>query len=174
MDSTIPWPANLRNSRPPARPAPGKKPLPPRREKREAKPSMSADVPSLVKSALGPLECEVLREVCNAGELSARQVLQRIDRSLAYTTVMTTLARLYRKGLLSCRASGKALLYTSRLSSAQLELQLVRDLVQALLACKEVHDEELAAAIVNAMRQERPELLRQLRRAMLNDGVYES
>ncbi len=48
----------------------------------------------------------------------------------------------------------------------QLEIQLARDLVRALVACKDVPSQELAAAIVEAMHQERPEMLQELNRAM--------
>jgi predicted transcriptional regulator len=114
----------------------------------------------------------VLQQVCGFGESTARQVLDRIARPLAYTTVMTTMTRLYRKGLLSCRLSGKTFIYGSRLSVAQLELQLAHDLVKALVACDAVQTQELAAAIVEAIRSERPQLLQELKRALHEaDGV---
>jgi predicted transcriptional regulator len=115
------------------------------------------------------LECEVLQQVCGFGESTARQVLERMPRPLAYTTVMTTMTRLYRKGLLNCRLSGKTFLYNSRLSAAQLEMQLARDLVEALVACDEVQSQELAAAIVEALRRKRPQLLQELKRALQAD-----
>ncbi len=142
------------------------------RRRKNTKLPPSADVPSLIRPVLGPLECEVLQQVCGFGESTVRQVLERISRPLAYTTVMTTMTRLYRKGLLSCRLSGKTFFYSSRLSAAQLEMQLAHDLVKALVACDAVQSQELAAAIVEAVRLERPQLLQELKRALGEaDGV---
>lgn len=52
---------------------------------------------------LGDLEAEVLGAVSTLRQASARNVLGHLskDRRIAYTTVSTTLDRLYRKGLLS-------------------------------------------------------------------------
>ena len=49
---------------------------------------------------LGPLESDVLQVLWSKGESSVRDVLEQLDRPLAYTTVMTTLDRLFKKGLL--------------------------------------------------------------------------
>ena len=50
------------------------------------------------------------------GELSVRALAKHLERPLAYTTVMTTLARLHEKGLLSRKRDGKRYLYSARLS----------------------------------------------------------
>jgi predicted transcriptional regulator len=63
--------------------------------------------------ALGPLEAEVMRLVWEMGEVQVEEVhsvLQR-DREIAYTTVMTVMARLAAKGLLHRRKQGRAYLY---------------------------------------------------------------
>jgi predicted transcriptional regulator len=70
---------------------------------------------------LGPLERRVLELLWErAGEASVRQVCEAIP-DLAYTTLMTTLDRLHRKGLLSRRRSGRAFHYQPRISRSQLE-----------------------------------------------------
>lgn len=43
--------------------------------------------------------------------LSVRDMLQRLDDGLAYTTIMTVMNRLYDKGLLRRRRSGRAWVY---------------------------------------------------------------
>src|ERR1700760_1884278 len=66
------------------------------------------------KSALPPLhelESEVMEELWKAGESSVRTVMeslnQRAPNPRAYTTYMTIMARLHRKGLLGRRREGK-------------------------------------------------------------------
>lgn len=52
---------------------------------------------------LGELEAAVLGSVVRLGKASARQVAEDLEpsRGLAYTTISTTLDRLYKKGLLT-------------------------------------------------------------------------
>jgi predicted transcriptional regulator len=60
----------------------------------------------------GGLEREVLAALAVAGDpMSATQVLAELGGALAYTTVMTTLARLHAKGVLTRQMSGRAYLY---------------------------------------------------------------
>ncbi len=65
---------------------------------------------------LGPLEVQVMEILWGAGERSVRDVVERLDRKLAYTTVMTTLDRLFKKGLLDRQKSERAFLYSPRVS----------------------------------------------------------
>ena len=168
MDPVISWPSPPREQHSDEKP-PRRKTSPSSSRKRRLTAAPAVEVPSLIRSALGPLECEVLRQMCGFGESTAREVLHRIPRPLAYTTVMTTMARLYRKGLLGCRMSGKTFVYRSRLSSAQLEMQLAHDLVRALVSCDGIQNQDLAAAMVEAMRRERPQLLQELKQALHQD-----
>jgi predicted transcriptional regulator len=60
----------------------------------------------------GALEREVLASLAAAGRpLTAGQVLADLGGGLAYTTVMTTLARLHAKGALTREQSGRAYTY---------------------------------------------------------------
>jgi len=71
---------------------------------------------------LGPLESQVLRILSREGESSVRDVLNRLDRPLAYTTVMTTLDRLFKKGLLDRHLADRSFRYVpsdQRLRRAQ-------------------------------------------------------
>ncbi|MFQ5951271.1 MAG: BlaI/MecI/CopY family transcriptional regulator, partial [Candidatus Geothermarchaeales archaeon] len=54
---------------------------------------------------LGPLEARVLAVMAEMDELSVRDVLVRLgeQREFAYTTIATTLDRLYSKGLVRRR-----------------------------------------------------------------------
>lgn len=59
---------------------------------------------------LGPLETEVMETVWDLGDTTVRDVYEALAdrRDLAYTTVMTTMARLASKGLLERDTSGLA------------------------------------------------------------------
>jgi predicted transcriptional regulator len=71
--------------------------------------------PSLVSPAqLGPLERRLLQAVWERGNTTVRELIEGGDTGLAYTTLMTTLDRLYKKNLLSRQAEGRAYRYTPR------------------------------------------------------------
>ena len=63
---------------------------------------------------LGPLEQQVLRELWSRGSGTVRELLESENMMLAYTTVMTTMDRLYKKGLLNREAEGRAYRYFPR------------------------------------------------------------
>lgn len=65
--------------------------------------------------------------VWEAGEaMSVRDVCERVKRSkLAYTTVMTTMDRLHKKGLLARTKQGNAFLYLAALSRDEYQRRIV-------------------------------------------------
>lgn len=61
---------------------------------------------------MGALESEVLEKIWSQPEgLTPRDVLDRLDGDLAYTTVMTIMNRLWNKGLLERVKEGRAFRY---------------------------------------------------------------
>ena len=60
---------------------------------------------------LGSLEREVLTLVCETGGGTVRDISNCLSRPLAYTTVMTTLDRLYKKDLLIRQKEGRGFRY---------------------------------------------------------------
>lgn len=60
---------------------------------------------------LGSLEREVLDLVCETGGGTVREICKHLSRPLAYTTVMTTLDRLYKKELLHRQKQGRGYRY---------------------------------------------------------------
>lgn len=68
------------------------------------------------QGGLGHLEAEVLEILWHHGECSVRDVKERLGRRLAYTTVMTTLDRLYKKGRLERSKSNRSFRYAPMLS----------------------------------------------------------
>ena len=80
-----------------------------------------------------PLELECLKALWNLGEGNVSQVRQQLSgtRPLAYTTVMTVLDRLARKGVISRRKAGRAFLYAPQVSRETLRRVAVRQLVDS-------------------------------------------
>lgn len=70
---------------------------------------------------LGHLESTVMELLWTRGESNVREAMEGLDRKLAYTTVMTTLDRLYKKGLLDRRKSERAFFYSPRLTQREWE-----------------------------------------------------
>ncbi len=68
-------------------------------------------------SPLGHLELSVMEILWSRGRSNVRDVACSLDRKLAYTTVMTTLDRLFKKGLLQREKSDRAYLYSPALSA---------------------------------------------------------
>src|SRR5258706_2129335 len=71
--------------------------------------------------SLGRLEFDLMQILWARGESNVRDVAQQLSRPLAYTTVMTTLDRLYKKGLLDRRMPDRAFLYSARFSQPEWE-----------------------------------------------------
>jgi predicted transcriptional regulator len=63
---------------------------------------------------LGPLERRILEEVWSRRSLTVRELLSDGKIELAYTTVMTTLDRLFKKGLLERTEEGRAFRYSAQ------------------------------------------------------------
>jgi predicted transcriptional regulator len=94
---------------------------------------------------LGKLESELMERIWERGETSVRDLYEELASRLAYTTVMTTLDRLYKKRILSRRAIGRAFYYSPKLSRQAYNQQLTQHLLgiaveeagsqQAVLSC---------------------------------------
>jgi predicted transcriptional regulator len=77
-----------------------------------------------------PLEVECLKALWTLGEGSVKDVRKALTgRSLAYTTVLTLLDRLARKGGVSRRKVGRSFVYAPVLSRGVLRRMAVQDLV---------------------------------------------
>src|SRR6201987_2493846 len=90
--------------------------------------------PSEVASlALGKLERQVLDETWRRREVSVRDIYLALDERIAYTTLMTTLDRLFKKKLLGRRKDGRAFLYTPAVSRDEFEHGIREDVIDGLL-----------------------------------------
>ncbi|HEY0875823.1 MAG TPA: BlaI/MecI/CopY family transcriptional regulator [Vicinamibacterales bacterium] len=90
-----------------------------------------------VETALGTLEREVMDVLWREEDLAVRDVQARLHRSIAYTTVMTTLDRLYKKGVLLRRQSGRAFFYSAAVTRPQLQAQIASSLLAGLLQSRD-------------------------------------
>lgn len=113
---------------------------------------------------LGPLESAVMEAVWQQGEGSVRDVAERLERSLAYTTVMTTLDRLYKKRLLDRRKSERAFVYSARVSAQELEAQRAEDFVTEFLGGTRLSRESLVSCLVDAVGGQDAAMLDELER----------
>ncbi|HEX3744757.1 MAG TPA: BlaI/MecI/CopY family transcriptional regulator [Bryobacteraceae bacterium] len=114
--------------------------------------------------ALGPLEIAVMEILWDQGESNVHDVVQRIDRPLAYTTVMTTLDRLYKKGLLSRHKSERAFLYSTRQTRLEWEQKRAGEFVAGFLNGPQAAGEMLISCLVEAVGQKDAALLDDLER----------
>ncbi len=83
---------------------------------------------------LGPLELKVLAVLWERGRAATVRHVQPSFPRLAYTTLMTTLDRLYRKGVLHRCRLGRAFGYEPRCSRDELFGRMVSGQVADLLA----------------------------------------
>lgn len=98
------------------------------------------------------------------GEGAVRDVAPKLDRQLAYTTVMTTLDRLYKKGLLSRRKAERAFLYVPTLSRHEWEHKQAGDWLAAFLTDRQSSGELLVSCFVEALGKHDEKLLGELER----------
>ncbi|MEO7144717.1 MAG: BlaI/MecI/CopY family transcriptional regulator [Bryobacteraceae bacterium] len=79
-----------------------------------------------------PLELACLRVLWQLGEACVRDVLTSMapERTLAYTTVMTVLDRLARRGAVSRRKAGRSYRYAAVLQQDALRKLAVRELLE--------------------------------------------
>jgi predicted transcriptional regulator len=111
---------------------------------------------------LGPLELQVMEVIWTFGESSVREVVEKLQSKLAYTTVMTTLDRLFKKGLLDRHKSERAFVYSSRLSSQEWERRRAGDLVARFLAGPQPSRDLLLSSLVDVVGQHDALLLDEL------------
>jgi predicted transcriptional regulator len=84
-------------------------------------------------SQLGPLEERLLEALWLRGSATVRDLVEGTCQELAYTTVMTTLDRLFKKNLLSREAEGRAFRYTPRFTREELHREVAGEAFRQLL-----------------------------------------
>lgn len=110
---------------------------------------------------LGTLESAVMAVVWRHAPVTAREVCEQLTgpKERAYTTIMTTMDRLHRKGLLLREKDGLAWRYTPALGQQEFERALADSLVAGIL---QTHGEAALSAFVDAAAQVDESLLERL------------
>jgi predicted transcriptional regulator len=127
-----------------------------------------ASMASFFNPELGPLEVTVMEIVWRRGESNVHDVVAQLERPLAYTTVMTTLDRLYKKGLLDRRKQERAFQYVPRLSRTEWEHKRAGDFVAGFLARPQPSRELLISCLVEAVGRHDEALLDELEKKIRN------
>jgi predicted transcriptional regulator len=89
-------------------------------------------MPKAVRDVPPPLELHCLRALWSLGEGGVRDVRRVVGQSrpLAYTTIMTVLERLVRKGRIARRKAGRAFVYSPATSRDELRRTAIRELLE--------------------------------------------
>jgi predicted transcriptional regulator len=118
--------------------------------------------PKLSFQPLGELEQAVMEVIWGHFPTTAREVCDRMTGrwERAYTTIMTTMDRLHRKGLLRREKDGLAWRYEPAFSKASFEKMLADGLAASIL---EAHGDTALAAFVDAAAKVDESMLDRLR-----------
>ena len=117
-----------------------------------------------VGTALGTLERQVMDLAWSWPELSVREAYDQIGGQVAYTTVMTTCDRLYKKRLLTRRKTGRAFVYAAALTREALDSVVASELVGGLLQGDSADSLPLLSSLVDAVSARDRALLQELER----------
>jgi predicted transcriptional regulator len=127
----------------------------------------------IIEGRLGSLEREVLAIVWNRGETSVREACEQLSCAVAYTTVMTTMDRLFRKGLLARRKEGRAFVYRATATKTELEGAVMNEIVHTLFRRGDNEPLPILSSLVDAVSDcdralldELERLIREKRRAI--------
>jgi predicted transcriptional regulator len=131
-------------------------------------------------TALGRLEAQVMDCLWRSPRgMSVRDVAVSLNGPWAYTTLMTTLDRLFKKDLLSREPLGRAFVYRASVSRAELGMRALKTAVSDINAGAGSPDLAIAA-LVDAIESHDPEwldsldrLVREKKRALRQAGKAE-
>jgi predicted transcriptional regulator len=117
-----------------------------------------------LRTALGRLERAVMDTLWAGGNFSVRDVQSALGRPVAYTTVMTTLDRLYKKGLVHRRREGRAFVYTAALERHEIEATMTAGLLDGVLSSGPGAARPFLSNLVDAVGESDDALLDELER----------
>jgi predicted transcriptional regulator len=113
-------------------------------------------------SRLGEREREVLEVLWVHGSATVQQVADRLSAPLAYTTVMTILDRLFKKGLVFRKKKDRAFVYSAAVTASTLEQDRTTDMVRQFFAGSITSHDVLLSCLVDAVQHYDGELLSHL------------
>ena len=119
-------------------------------------------------TAFGPLEMKVLQALWQRREPASVRDLMPALEGIVYTTLMTTLDRLFQKGVLSRYKRGRSFFYTVNLSEAEQALTIARGWFDALVPAGDPHSATLVLSqFVEAVGERNGGLLDELEQLVL-------
>ena len=118
----------------------------------------------IVEGGLGALERAVMSIAWREGDINVRDACERLGATVAYTTVMTTMDRLFKKGLLTRRKVGRAFVYRAAATRRELEGAVASELVQSLLHRDNNEPLPILSSLVDAVSDRDRALLDELER----------
>ena len=128
---------------------------------------------------LGPLEQRMLDALWARGGASVRDLVERGCEDLAYTTIMTTLDRLFKKGLLTRTAQGRAFRYVPRVSREEFHREAASHAFRQMLDASSISSLPLSF-LVEILGQRDAQLLDDLgelverkRRELVEQSIYQ-
>lgn len=121
--------------------------------------AVESRAPSPAFNGLGRREREVMSALWELGAASVQQVAIRMGTGLAYTTVMTTLDRLFRKGLLRREKRNRAFIYSAVLSAKDVEGRRAADMIRRFFGESNMQPEVLISCLIDAVHHYDTELL---------------
>lgn len=116
-----------------------------------------------LEKILGPLESEIMEYVWSEGKVYVRDVHEALnsgeEKSLAYTTVMTTMSRLAKKSILKTYKEGNAYAYEAALDRGGFLNNAVGEVVDGLM---DDFSEPAIAHFVEKIKQVDPQKIKEL------------
>jgi predicted transcriptional regulator len=117
----------------------------------------------ILENSLGALERDVMDLAWTHGDISVRDACSRLPSPIAYTTLMTTMDRLFKKGLLTRCKVGRAFVYRAAATREAVEGAVASELVHSLLQ-REGEPLPVLSSLVDAVSDRDRALLEELER----------
>ena len=76
------------------------------------------------------LDLEIMKVIWELGQATVSEVLDTINRKLAYTTVATTMKHLEQKGFLTNTVDGRTFVYQPLIQEAEVSQSMLSDLLE--------------------------------------------
>ncbi len=108
--------------------------------------------------ALGPLETRVMEVLWRFPQCTVHQMRKKLPPKRAYNTVMTTLVRLFKKGLLSRRKQGHRFVYSPQVSAEDWGRLVASEFVDNFAAIPNVTHRLLVSYLLEALSELDPKL----------------
>lgn len=113
-------------------------------------------------SRFGEREREVMEVLWVHGRSTVHDVAGRLSAALAYTTVMTILDRLFKKGLVSRDKQDRAFVYSAAVTASTLEQDRTAGIVRQFFSGSITSQDVLLSCFVEAVQDYDSELLSHL------------